>query len=86
MKTKRIVVNPNVLIALGYPAIYEIRNRHEEVVATADLFDDAAYAAEKYAPAMVVLTATGEVVLLPTTNGIASVAKAWLDADEDDHR
>ena len=69
MKTKRIVVNPNVLIALGYPAIYEIRNRH-----------DAAHAAEKYHPA------TGEVVLLPTTNGTASVAKAWLDADEDDHR
>jgi hypothetical protein len=86
MKTKRIVVNPNVLIALGYPAIYEIRNRHEQVVATADLFDDAVYAAEKYHPAMIVRVATGEVVLLPTTNGIASVAKAWLDADEDDHR
>jgi hypothetical protein len=69
-----------------YTPRYEIRNRHEEVVATADLFDDAAYAAEKYAPAMVVRVATGEVVLLPTTNGIASVAKAWLDADEDDHR
>jgi len=64
-----------------YTPRYEIRNRHEEVVATADLFDDAAYAAEKYAPAMVVRAATGEVVLLPT----ASVAKAWLDADEDDH-
>jgi hypothetical protein len=36
MKTKRIVVNPNVLIALGYPAIYEIRNRHEEVAAAAE--------------------------------------------------
>ena len=36
---------------------------------------------------MVVRAATGEVVLLPTTtNGTASVAKAWLDADEDDHR
>jgi hypothetical protein len=69
-----------------YVPRYEIRNRHEEVVATADLFDDAAYAAEKYAPAMVVRAATGEVVLLPTTNGTASVAEAWLDADEDDHR
>jgi hypothetical protein len=69
-----------------YTPRYEIRNRHGEVVATADLFDDAAYAAEKYAPAMVVRTATGEVDLLPSTNGTASVAKAWLDADEDDHR
>ena len=69
-----------------YVPRYEIRNRHEEVVATADLFDDAVYAAEKYHPAMVVRAATGEVVLLPTTNGTASVAKAWLDADEDDHR
>ena len=69
-----------------YVPRYEIRNRHEEVVATADLFDDAAYAAEKYHPAMIVLTATGQVVLLPTTNGTASVAKAWLDDDEYDHR
>lgn len=69
-----------------YVPRYEILNRHEEVVATADLFDDAAYAAEKYAPAMVVRAATGEVVLLPTTNGTASVAKAWLDDDEYDHR
>ena len=69
-----------------YTPRYEILNRHEEVVATADLFDDAVYAAEKYHPAMIVRVSTGQVVLLPTTNGIASVARAWLDADDDDHR
>jgi len=69
-----------------YTPRYEILDAMEVRVATADSFDDAVYAAEKYHPAMIVRVATGQVVLLPTTNGIASVARAWLDADEDDHR
>ena len=43
-------------------AKYEIIDSMEVKVATADSFDDAMFAAEKYAPAMVVKVATGKVV------------------------
>ena len=43
-------------------ARYEILDSMEVKVATADSFDDAMFAAEKYAPAMVVNVATGKVV------------------------
>jgi len=43
-------------------ALYEILDSMEVKVATADSFDDAMFAAEKYAPAMVVKVATGKVV------------------------
>ena len=42
---------------------FEILDGMELVVAEADSFDDAMYAAEKYAPAMIVRTATGKVEL-----------------------
>ena len=43
-------------------AKYEILDSMEVLVATADSFDDAMFAAEKYAPAMVVKVATGKAV------------------------
>ena len=43
-------------------ARYEILDSMEVKVATADSLDDAMFAAEKYAPAMVVKVATGKVV------------------------
>jgi len=43
-------------------AKYEILDSMEVLVATADSFDDAMFAAEKYAPAMVVKTSTGKAV------------------------
>ena len=43
-------------------ARYEIIDAMEVKVATADSFDDAMFAAEKYAPATVVKVATGKVV------------------------
>ncbi len=43
-------------------AKYEILDGMGMVVADADSFDDAMFAADKYAPAMVVKTSTGKVV------------------------
>ena len=43
-------------------AKYEILDSMETMVATADSFDDAMFAAEKYAPATVVKVATGKAV------------------------
>jgi hypothetical protein len=45
-------------------ARYEVLDSMELVVATADSFDDALFAAEKYAPAMVYNTTTKKVVWL----------------------
>jgi len=43
-------------------ARYEILDSMESTVATAESFDDALYAAEKYAPAMIYNTVTRKVV------------------------